>query len=156
MIIVNLSVLARPSDTLSTRQPTPEGRAIWSMLFDKYMGRIIVASDEAYDLPALADWLKVEGYKPSMFEVIDEPLPDLKAQRIHRLGSLFGRIQWYVDTDPRVCAHTIALGIPSLVVACPYVVRPEWVQEKDIRKWDNLVEEMESQALKAAEKTWRD
>lgn len=126
------------------------------MLFDKYMGRIMVISDEDYDRQLLTDWLKVEGYKPSLVDVLAEPEPDLRAQKIQRLGAVFGRVQWYVDTNPTVCAHAMALGIPCLVVASPYVIRPEWSAEKEIRQWDTLVEEMESQALKAAEKTWRD
>lgn len=156
MIVINLSVLSRPSENVSSRQPVPEGRAIWSMMFERYMGRIAVLSNEVYNPAFFADWLKREGFKASFFECIDEPLPDLKAQKIQLLGAAFGKIEWYVDTDPRVCAHTTALGIPTIVISVPDTIRPEWEQGKTIRQWDTLVEEMESQALKAAERTWRE
>jgi len=156
MIIVNLSVLSRSADIVGSRQPVPEGRAIWAMLFERYMGRLAVISNEEYDRSHFADWLKREGFKASFFECITEPHPDLKAQKIQLLGAAFGRVEWYVDTDPKTCAETTALGIPTILVSVPFIVRPEWDRGKEIRQWDSLVEEMESQALKAAERTWRD
>lgn len=156
MIIVNLSVLSRGADSVGSRQPTPEGRAVWSMLFNQYMGRILVVSDEDYDRSHFSDWLKMAGYKASSFECLYEPLPDLKAQRIHLLGAAFGKIEWYVDSDPKVCAETTALGIPTMLISVPFIIRPEWDKEREIRQWDTLVEEMETQALKAAERTWRE
>jgi hypothetical protein len=44
----------------------------------------------------------------------------------------------------------------TLLIASPYLVRPEWSNMKIIKEWDVLVEELDSQALKAAEKTWRE
>lgn len=120
------------------------------------MGRIVLIVNEDYPKDSLENWLKTEGYKPSMYEILDETLPDLLAQKIHRVGSVFGKPNWYVDNDPRVCSATMALGIPSLLVAVPFVLRPEWDVQKPIRQWDTLVSEMEKQALKAAEKTWRE
>lgn len=156
MILFNFSVIARPAESLPLRQPDSDGRSLWNMMHAHYMGRICLIVDEDYPADLLENWLKQEGFKPSVYQVIDEVLPDIKAEKVHRVGAIFGRPVWYVDNDPKVCAKTIALGIPTLMVGCPYVLRPEWVLQKDMRKWDDLVEEMNNQALKAAERTWRD
>lgn len=156
MILFNFSVIARPADALPLRQPDADGRAMWNMLSEHYMGRICLIVNEDYPRDLLEAWLKSEKFKPSMYEVIDETIPELKAEKIHRVGAVFGRPSWYVDNDPKVCAKTVALGIPTLMVGCPYVLRPEWVQQRDMREWGDLVDEMNRQALKAAERTWKD
>jgi hypothetical protein len=156
VIVFNFNVLATPAETLPLRQPDPNGRAVFSMMFEKYMGRICVVSTIEYDRPVFEDWLKRERFKASSYEFIDEVDAVLQAEKVHRIGSAFGRIDWYVDNDPRVCAETLKLGISTLVAASPYVVRPEWNGSRYIKEWGTLVDEMDSQALKAAEKTWRD
>ena len=88
--------------------------------------------------------------------MLDEPDPVLRAEKVHRIGAVFGKPEWYVDNDPRTCAETLKLGMPTLLIASPYLVRPEWSNMKVIREWGSLVEEMDNQALKAAEKTWRE
>lgn len=156
MILFNFNVIAKPNDTLADRQPSPEGRSLWKILNEAYMGRIILIVNEDYPRDKLEHWLKGEGFKPSMYEMLDESDPSLLSQKIHRIAAVFGKPHWYVDTDPEVCSKMIALGIPSLVVACPYTIRPEWNSPKEIRKWDTLVSELEEQVMRAAEKTWRD
>lgn len=156
MIIFNFDVLATPAETLPLRQPDPNGRAIFSMMFEKYMGRICVVSSTEYDRPVFEDWLKRERFKASSYEFIDEVDAVLTAEKVHRIGSSFGRIDWYVDNNPRVCAETLKLGISTLLTASPYVIRPEWNGGRFIKEWGALVNEMDNQALKAAEKTWRD
>lgn len=126
------------------------------MVFEKYTGRICVVSTTEYDRPQFEEWLKREQFKASVYEFIDQVDPALKAEKVHIIGSSFGRINWYVDNDPRVCAETLKLGVPTLLVACPYIVRPEWDMGRKVKEWGSLVDEMDSQALKAAEKTWRD
>lgn len=156
MIVFNFSVLARPAETLATRQPDPEGRAIWGAMFDKYMGRIILVCNEDYDRTQFTEWLKREQFKASMLDFIEETDPVLRAEKVHRVGSAAGRIDWYIDNDPRTCAETLKLGIPTLVVACPYIIRPEWDGGRKIKEWGSLVEELDTQALKAAVRTWGD
>lgn len=155
MILFNFNVLARPGEVLAARQPDPDGRAIWSMLFEKFSGRICVISNVEYDRMQFEEWLKIEQFKASVYEFVDQVDPVLKAERVHTIGASIGRINWYVDNDPRVCAETLKLGIPTLVVASPYIVRPEWGSGRQVKEWDSLVDEMDSQALKAAEKSWR-
>ena len=156
MIVFNFSVLARPAETLSLRQPDSEGRAVWGAFFDKYMGRIILVCNEDYDRNQFTEWLKREQFKASMLDFIDATDPVLRAEKVHRVGSAAGRIDWYIDNDARTCAETLKLGIPTIVVAAPYIVRPEWDGGRKIKEWGSLVDELDTQALKAAERTWRD
>jgi hypothetical protein len=156
VIIFNFSVVAKPGQSLGERQPDRSGMYIWKMMHDQSIGRICLVVNETYQRPILEDWLKVEGLKPSFYELLDEPSPNLRAEKVHRIGAVFGRPEWYVDNDPLTCAETLKLGIQTLLVASPYIVRPEWSGERTIRAWDTLVEEMDNQALKAAEKTWRE
>jgi hypothetical protein len=156
VIIFNFDVLARPGESLATRQPDPDGRAVWSMMFEKYTGRICVVSTNEYDRSHFEDWLKIEKFKASSYEFIDHVDPVLRAEKVHIIGSAFGRINWYVDNDPRTCAETLKLGIPTIVIASPYIIRPEWNRGRKLKGWDSLVTEMDTQALKAAERDWRD
>ena len=156
MIVFNFSVLARPAENLSLRQPDSDGRAVWGAFFDKYMGRIILVCNEDYDRGQFTDWLKREQFKASMLDFIDVTDPVLRAEKVHRIGSAAGRIDWYIDNDPRTCAETLKLGIPTIVIAAPYIVRPEWDTGRKIKDWGSLVDELDNQALKAAERTWRD
>lgn len=156
MIVFNFSVLAKPAETLATRQPDSDGRAVWGAFFDKYMGRIILVCNEDYDRAQFTEWLKREQFKASMLDFIETEDPVLRAEKVHRVGSAAGRIDWYIDNDPRTCAETLKLGIPTIVVASPYIVRPEWDGGRKVKDWGSLVDELDTQALKAAERTWRD
>jgi len=154
VIIFNFDVLARPAESLSLRQPDPDGRFLWSMLHEKSRGRILLVSNIEYDKELFETWLKREQYKPAVYEFVDYTDPVLKAERVHTLASIWGKAQWYVDVDPLVCRETLRLGIPTLLVAVPYTIRPEWESSVGVRPWDNIITELEEQALKAANKTW--
>jgi hypothetical protein len=156
VIVFNFSVLARPAENLSLRQPDSDGRALWGAMFDKYMARMIVVCDEVYDRTQFMDWLKREQFKASMIDFLDEVDPVLKAEKVHRIGSAAGKISWYVDNDARACSETIKLGIPTIVAVSPYIVRPEWDTGRKIKEWGSLVDEIDTQVLKAAERSWRD
>lgn len=156
MIIFNFSVLARPAESLPLRQPDSDGRNIWSMFHESNYGRICLVVNEDYDKELLEEWLKREGFKPSFYEFIGEDKPSLQAERIHRLSAVFGKARWYIDNDPEVCAQTLKLGIPTLMVATPYIIRPEWAGDKALKPWDTLVEEVNRQHMIRATKAWRD
>jgi len=47
-------------------------------------------------------------------------------------------------------------GIPTLMVSMPYTIRPEWEEERTIVGWDKLSEELDIQALKKAEREWKE
>ena len=156
MILFNFSVLARPADSISLRQPDPQGLYIWRMMHDQSVGRICLVVNEDYTKMTMEDWRKKEGIKPSFYEMLDESDPILRAEKINRIGAVFGKPEWYVDNDPRTCAETLKLGMPTMLIASPYLVRPEWSNMKVIKEWNVLVEELDTQALRAAEKTWRE
>lgn len=154
MIIINFDVIARPSENLGSRQPDPEGRDIWRMFFDKSVGRIALVIDDPVNREILEVWLKKEGYKPALYEVLDTKNPMLKAEKVQLLSTSFGRASWYVDNDPATCARTMRLGIPTLMVCVPWVVRPEWHEERVPRDWDDIVDETIRQRVIKTEKTW--
>lgn len=156
MILFNFSVIAKPGQHLGERQPDSHGMSIWRMFHESTIGRICLIINEEYQKPVLEDWLKVERIKPAFYEMFEEPSANLKAERIHRIGAVFGKPEWYIDNDPMTCSETLKLGIPTILVASPYIVRPEWSSERVIKSWDTLVQEMDEQALKAANKTWRE
>ena len=156
MILFNFSVIAKPSETLATRQPDSSGFSLWRMMHEQSIGRICLVVNEDYDKVVFEDWLKKEHIKPSFYEMLDEPSPNLRAEKVHRIGAVFGKPEWYVDNDPITCSETLKLGIPTILAASPYIVRPEWGGTRVIKEWDTLVQELDKQALKAAEKTWRE
>ena len=125
-------------------------------MHDQSVGRICLVVNEDYTKMIMEDWLKKEGIKPSFYEMLDESDPTLRAEKINRIGAVFGKPEWYVDNDPRTCAETLKLGMPTMLIASPYLVRPEWSNMKVIKEWNVLVEELDTQALRAAEKTWRE
>jgi hypothetical protein len=156
VIIFNFNVIARPAELIGQRQPCTEGRHIWNMFHDKELGRICLICEDDYSPETFEQWLKRESFKPAMYEMVDFSDPVLKAEKVKTLSALWGKTHWYVDNDPRTCAETLKLGIPTLVVANPFIIRPEWDKERDIKAWDLLVDEMDAQAIKEANKTWRE
>lgn len=154
MIVFNFDVIARPSENLGARQPDPEGRDLWRMFFDKSVGRIVLVVNDDVNRQILEIWLKKEGFKPALYEVMDTHDPVLKAEKVQLLTTAFGKASWYVDNDPATCARTMRLGIPTLMVCSPWVVRPEWHEQRVPRDWDDIVEESARQAVLRAEKTW--
>lgn len=156
MILFNFDVIARPADSLGQRQPDADGRYIWNLFHTQEMGKICLIVNDIYDKELFEVWLKRENFKAAMYEFVDFVDPVLKAERIHTLSGIWGRSKWYVDNDARVCAETLKRGIPTLLVASPYVIRPEWHSPKQIKSWDTLTTELDEQAMQAANRTWSD
>lgn len=156
VIIVNFDVIARPGKELGARLPDPEGMRLWKMFHDQTMGRIALVIDEEVPKDIFEHWLKVNQVKPAIYEMLDVVHPDLKAEKVHILSMTMGISDWYVDNDPYACAFTLRLGIPTLLVCNPYVVRPEWSGVKAARPWDTIVTEIDNQSLQRAERTWGD
>lgn len=159
MIVFHLDVLASQSERLITRVPSMEGRRLWNTFFDQYKGRIVLVADEGTDLEILKEWLKRERFKPSLIHVANDlhlHKHTPRAGAVWWVNSNLGKITWYIDTDPVCCAAALSMGVPSLVVAVPTVIRPEWDERPDIRPWDSLVEELDAQALRKSEREWGD
>ena len=53
-------------------------------------------------------------------------------------------------------SKVIAEGIPTILVTIPYIVRPEWEETRKIVGWDELTDKIETQALKKAEREWKE
>lgn len=157
MIVFHLDVLATPSDTLITRQPSPEGRRLWNAMFETYMGRTIVVADEGTDLAVLQEWLKREGFKPSLIHIHDSVTRvgrTPRSEAVWFISSNIGTIHWYIDTDAACCADALRMGISTLLVAIPHFQRPEWHDKQDMRSWDAVVDELNNQAIKRSERSW--
>lgn len=158
MIVLGFDVLAHPGDELGARQPTREGRQLWNMMFPKYEGRICVLAHgiEEHKTPILMEWLKKEGYKAGSIDLTYEISTDAKLERVRSIQAGYGRIDWFVDSDPATVARVIHEGIASLLVSIPSIARPEWVGGRTIRGWDELSQELDAQALAKAERSWKD
>lgn len=154
MIVFNFDVLARPNKELGARLPDPDGLRLWKMLYEQTLGRMAVVVDESVDLAIFEHWLKLNGIKAAVYDVLDTHDPMIKAEKIHKLSMAMGRSDWYIDNDPVTAAITMKLGIPTLLVCNPYIVRPEWVGTKAQKPWDALVQEIDEQAEMKANKTW--
>lgn len=161
MIIITLDALSLPSEDLGARQPRPETRRLWGALFPYYHGRIVVLADGInrdgmQGEQILLEWLKKEGYKASMVDITDKKGVQAKVDRLVSLNAVYGRFHWFIDIDPETIAQAAKLGIPSLLAVIPDVVRPEWNSEREIKGWDDLVKEIDSQELAKRERTWGD
>ncbi len=159
MILVSLDVLSVPSlvsEDVGARQPIPEGRKLWSTLFPAYSGRMAVFAAGVTNHDGCLSWLKREGFKASTVDFIVENTVDAKVARIQNLHAVYGRINWYIDTDPQVIAKVSHNGIPTLLMTVPHTIRPEWSEGRTMKGWDAIVEEADAQALARAERNWTD
>lgn len=155
MILFNYDVLARPHKDLGSRPPDPEGIYMWRALHESSVGRIGVVYSGALDDPKILEtWMKINGIKASMYEITGTTEPKLCAEKVQILAATTGGRFMYFDSNPDTVAHTFSMGIPSLLVCQPYVVRPEWSTTKTIKGWDTLVEEIDKQALARSERDW--
>jgi hypothetical protein len=154
MIVVNFEVIARPHETLPQRVPDPDGMRLWRMLHESHLGRVSIVYNGNVEADAFEHWLKLYGVKAAVYHMLEADTPVAKAEKIRLLMSATSRVDWYVDNDPATLAETLKLGIPSLAMLPPYIVRPEWVGDQQRRGWDELVSEVERQALLRTEKTW--
>lgn len=156
MIVFSFDVIAAPNEELGARQPIPEGCRLWSMLATTYNGRIAILGAGITNIPVFTEWLKKGNFKASTVDVTDQTSAQAKIDRVASLNAVYGKIDWYVDTDPSAVAGVMHMGIPTLLVTVPHTVRPEWVDGRKIKGWDTLVNEIESQTLAKAERTWND
>jgi hypothetical protein len=126
------------------------------MFHEATLGRVAVVVNGDPKLDQLEHWLKVNGIKASVYEVLHTDDVDLKLEKIQMLAAAAGKLDWYIDIDPLMVAKSISVGIPSLLVSIPYVVRPEWSDRVPRKNWEQLVEEVDRQALMRAERNWSD
>ena len=161
MIIITFDTLALPANDLGARQPRNEARRLWNALFPYYHGRIVVLADgiakEGHQgEQILLEWMKREGFKASSIDMVEAKGSEVRYDRVVSLNSVYGKIHWYIDIDPEAIAKVAHCGIPTLLVTIPDIVRPEWTDGRQIKGWDTLVEEIQSQELAKKERVWGD
>lgn len=158
MIIVTFDVIANRHKEIGSSHPNNYGRRLWTMLFGTYNGRICLLVDgvETHHQQLVMEWLKKENYRPGSIDFHWESGSDNRLQRVRAVHAVHNKIDWYVDTDPVTVSKVIAEGIPTLLVTIPQIVRPEWEEQRKIVGWDELTVKIEEQALKKAERTWKE
>jgi hypothetical protein len=156
VILFSFDVLAAPNKELGARQPIPEGRRLWNSFVTTYNGRIAVLGTGIANTPVFIEWLKREGFKASTIDIIEGTDSQSKIDRVLSLNAVYGKIDWYIDADPEAVAGVVRSGISTLLVTIPHTVRPEWDTKRQVKGWDTLVQEIESQTLARAEKNWSD
>lgn len=156
MILINFNAIAAPGDELGARVPRKEMRRLWGALNVGYNTKLAVLATGITNTPIFLEWLKREGYKATTVDIVEDDGLNVTIDRVVAFNAVYGKINWYVDVDPIAVAKVAHLGIPTLLLTVPDTVRPEWSEEKVIKGWDVLVEEIESQALAKAERTWHE
>ena len=161
MIFITLDALSIPAENLGERQPRPETKRLWNALFPFYHGRLMVFAqgikrDGMQGEQVLLEWLKREGFKASYVDIVEATDTNTKVDRVISLSSVYGLPHWFIDTDPEAIARVAHHGIPTLLATIPTIIRPEWVDGRQIKAWDTLVEEINSQKLAQNEREWGD
>ena len=155
MILFNFNVIARDGAELGARLPDPDGMYLWRTLHEASVGRVgLVVTGEVSNTDILETWLKINGAKAVMYDVLGTTEPKVCAEKIARIISASGGRSMYLDIDPATVSETFAMGIPSMLVCQPYVVRPGWSSQRSMRGWESLVEEIDKQKLARSEKNW--
>lgn len=157
MIVVSFDVLAKRAKTLGERLAEPEGIRLWNMLHAQYMGRIGVFYDGDYDRETLENWMKVNGIKAATYDNAPSHMTlDEKVEHLHRYMSAAGRVgDWFVSNDPEMVSKTLAKGIPSMLFIVPDS-NMGLTLKTEPRGWDEVVQEVNRQALIKATKGWND
>ena len=158
MILVNFDVIALPGEELGARTPDQTGMRLWQMFHNQHRGHVglVVNLDIAHeDKDILETWLTREGVKAAFYEAVG-PNPAIREEKIHRLSTLYGKADWYVDSDVEMCVRLLKLGVPSFVYANPQIIRPEWHDDPTPRPWDELAAELDRQATVLQTKNWGD
>ena len=156
MILFNFNVLARPGEELGARVPDPEGVYLWRSLFEASVGRLGVLYSGDPDTVMFQNWMKINQIKAIMYDTTGTTESKVCAEKAAQILAAAGGRNMYIDVDPDTVKETYALGIPSFLMCQPFIVRPEWSSTKQMKGWDNLVDEIDRQAIAKAEKTWGD
>lgn len=156
MILINFNAIATPGDEMGARIPRREMRRLWGALNAGYNNKLAVLATGITNTPIFLEWLKREGYKANTVDIMEEDNINVTIDRVTAFNAVYGKISWYIDIDPIAVAKVAHMGIPTLLLTVPDTIRPEWSEEKTIKSWDVLVEEIENQALAKAERTWHE
>lgn len=159
MIIFNFDTLAFPHKEMGARVPDPDGMKLFRMFHAETRGGVaIVYKGDLYDerkKEIFEEWLKRENVKAQYYEEIGTNI-DLQVEKIHRLSTMFGRADWYIDSDVPLMTRLLTKGVRCLVYANPQIIMPEWHESRSVRPWDELAAELDRQAALLAERNWGD
>lgn len=154
MILFNFDVLARPNKDFGARIPDPDGILLWRAMHEQTLGRVAVTAGMAPSKELVEHWLKINQIKASSYDLVDSDDPKIIADKVQLYLAAAGGRHMYFDINPDVVAITLSMGIPSILVCHPFVVRPEWHSPKSMKSWETLTEEINQQKLARAEKVW--
>lgn len=153
MLVVTFDVLAYANTEKSmspgARQPIPDGQRLYEALYARYNGRMIILGNTDCSAELLSEWAKREGYKHSSVETTKGNKPEDFRDRVRDLNAVYGKIDWFVDTNPETVTLVMQDAIPCLLMCLPNFVRPEWREDKpkERRVWTDLTRELEVQSL---------
>ena len=122
----------------------------------KAVGRVVVLTEMPRDMAE--GWMAM-NHLDDFDDLIDvtagvDPAENLRIRQIHHARSR-GRVDYYIDADPRMIEEALRLGVCSLMFVSPEYRRPEFMPDagNGIRPWDDIVAETTRQmAMKAAGK----
>ncbi len=153
MLVVTFDVLAyAPTDKAmvpGARQPIPDGQKLYEALYARYHGRMIILGGSDIDPDMLNAWAKREGYKFALADTIKGKGPTAFRDRVRDLNAVYGKIDWFVDTNPETVTLVMQDAVPSILVCLPNFVRPEWRDNKPKERqiWSDLAHEIDVQSL---------
>lgn len=157
MIVMNFDCLAYPGKELGSRVPDPDGMKLWRMFHAQSRGAVgLVLKDDLYEPTRKAifeDWLKRENIKASFYEEIGTE-PRIQEEKVHRLSTMFGRADWYIDSDVDLCTRLVKRGVRCFIYVNPQIIMPEWHEHRPVRSWGDLKAEMDRQAEMLSERSW--
>lgn len=158
MIVITYEVIANRHVNIGSSQPSKHGRRLWNLFFGAYNGRICVLINniEKPHYEIAMEWLKRENFKPGSIDFHWEKGSENRLDRVRALHAIHSKIDWYIDNDAESIAKVLKDGIPTLMVSTPFTIRPEWEEDRVIVGWDKLSEELNNQALKKAEREWKE
>jgi hypothetical protein len=158
MYIFHDRALAHAHEEMVHRLPRRNGLLLWRALYDSSLGRMgVVVTDPAISNVALETWMRLHNIRAAVYEIMDDEFGPLDQQiegMMIKHGMRSGDM--YVDTDPDMISKLLARGVPSLLLADPYVLRKEWTEQepKDSPGWDALVAEMDRQTVLRTQREW--
>jgi hypothetical protein len=109
---------------------------------------------EKIEYTAMVTWAKAEGFKYAQIDVFDRSTPEGVRDRVRDLNAVYGKIYWFIDTNPKTVKLVMQDAVPCLMPTLPAFIRPEWREDSPRQRqvWDDLVREVEVQSLYRATK----
>lgn len=153
MLVVTFDALAydrtEEGQLPAARQPIPDSQRIYEALYARFSGRIIILGDSTIPVEMLEQWAKREGYKFAHVDVAKGTGPKAVRDRVRDINAAYGKIDWFVDTNPETVQLVMQDAIPSLLLCLPNFVRPEWRDNgpRERKIWSDLTREIEVQSL---------